>query len=135
MTAFTPVNEFVTDMMGLILRVEGRKMGAVAQSIFNAVEAGSAIVHVPGLVFAEILYLSEKRRIIASLADVANYLNRYPGYREYPLSLAVIQAAAQITDIRELHDRLIAGTARLLDLDLVTNDPKIQASTTVRTVW
>jgi predicted nucleic acid-binding protein len=51
------------------------------------------------------------------------------------MSFAVVQSAAQITDIRELHDRLIAGTARLLDLDLITNDPTIQASDLVRTVW
>ncbi len=51
------------------------------------------------------------------------------------MSLAVIQSAAQITDIGELHDRLIAGTARLLDLDLITNDPVIQASAFVKTIW
>jgi hypothetical protein len=30
---------------------------------------------------------------------------------------------------------LFAGTARLLDLVLITNDPVIRASTFVRTVW
>jgi len=115
--------------------VEGRKRGAVAKSIFEAVESGRAVIYVPGLVFAEILYLSEKRRIAASLSDVADYLAQYSGCREYPLSLAVIQAATQITDIPELHDRLIAGTARLLDLELMTNDPQIQTSVAVRTIW
>ena len=51
------------------------------------------------------------------------------------MSLAVIKASEQITDIRELHDRLIAGTARLLDLELITNDPAIQESSFVKTVW
>lgn len=51
------------------------------------------------------------------------------------MGLAVVQSAAQITDIPELHDRLIAGTARTLDLDLITNDPIVQASAFVRTVW
>ena len=63
------------------------------------------------------------------------HLKKFQHYQEYPMSLAVIQAAALITDIPELHDRLIAGTARLLDLELMTNDPTIQASTFVRTVW
>jgi predicted nucleic acid-binding protein len=47
----------------------------------------------------------------------------------------VVQAASEITDVPELHDRLIAGTARHLGLDLVTNDGKIQKSAYVTTVW
>jgi predicted nucleic acid-binding protein len=135
MTSSTLPNEFVTDTMGLVLRVEQRKLGPTAKSIFDSVESGGAIAYVPALVFAEILYLSEKQRIDISLQTVAEHLKQYPHYKEYPMSLAVIQSAAQITDIRELHDRLIAGTARLLDLDLITNDPTIQASSFVRTVW
>ena len=87
------------------------------------------------MVFAEILYLAEKQRISLSLRAVAEHMEKFQNYREYPMSLAVIQAAAQITDIPELHDRLIAGTAQFLHLDLITNDPTIQASTFVRTVW
>ncbi len=87
------------------------------------------------MVFAEILYLSEKRRIGFSFSAVAEYLKRFPDYREYPMSLSVAQSTSEITDIPELHDRLIAGTARLLNLDLITNDPVIQASTFVRTIW
>jgi len=37
--------------------------------------------------------------------------------------------------VRELHDRLIAGVARLLSLQLITNDLSIQASSFVRTLW
>ena len=135
MTSSTPVSEFVTDTMGLVLRLEQRRMPPTAKAIFDAVESGQAIVYVPTIVFAEILYLSEKRRISLSLHTVAEHLEKFQHYQEYPMSLAVIQAAAQITDIPELHDRLIAGTARLLHLDLITNDPTIQASAFVRTVW
>lgn len=135
MTNSTHASEFVTDTVGLILRIERRRLGPTSKSVFDAVESGNATVYVPTLVFAEILYLSEKQRIGISLPVVADYLKQYPNYKEYPMSLAVTQSAAQIADIRELHDRLIAGTARFLNLDLITNDPIIQASTFVRTVW
>jgi predicted nucleic acid-binding protein len=135
MTSSTPASEFVTDTMGLVLRIEGRKLGPAAKSIFDSVEFGNATVYIPTLVFAEILYLSEKQRISLSLRSVTDYLNQFPSYKEYPMSLAVIQSAAQITDIPELHDRLIAGTARFLNLELITNDPTIQVSTFVKTVW
>ncbi len=120
MTNDTPANEFVTDTMGLILRIEQRKMPQVVKSIFETVELDQTTIYIPALVFAEILYLSEKQRISTSIKSVADYLGQHPNYKEYPMSLAVIQSAAQITDIGELHDRLIAGTARLLDLDLIT---------------
>ncbi len=135
MTNSIPSSEFVMDTMGLVLRIERRKLGPTAKSILDSVESGNTTVYLPALVFAEILYLSEKRRISLSLRAVADYLKQYPNYKEYPMSFAVIQSAAQIADIPELHDRLIAGTARLLNLDLITNDPIIQASTFVRTVW
>ena len=135
MSNSTPTSEFVTDTMGLVLRLEGRRMSATARAIFEAVEAGQATLHVPGMVFAEILYLSEKRRISISLRDVAEYLNRYPRCHECPFSLAIAQAAGEITDIPELHDRVIAATARWLGLPLITNDPVIQASAALSAVW
>ncbi|RME56244.1 MAG: hypothetical protein D6790_14975 [Caldilineae bacterium] len=50
-------------------------------------------------------------------------------------SVSVIRAAAEIVDVRELHDRLIAGTARALRLPLLSNDPEIQHSSYVETLW
>ena len=128
-------SEFVMDTMGLVLRFERRRLGPKVKSILDSVESEKATVYLPTMVFAEILYLSEKRRISLSLRTIADYLKQYPNYKEYPMKFAVIQSAAQITDIPELHDRLIAGTARLLNLHLITNDPIIQASNFVKTVW
>jgi len=121
--------------MGLVLRIEQRRLPPPVKTIFDAVASGNPTVYVPTMVFAEILYLAEKHRISLSLRAVAEHLEQFQHYREYPMSFAVIQAAAHINDIPELHDRLIAGTARLLHLDLITNDPTLQASTFVRTVW
>jgi predicted nucleic acid-binding protein len=135
MTSSTRASEFVTDTMGLVLRLEQRRLPLPVKAIFDAVESGNATVYVPTMVCAEILYLAEKHRISVSLQAVAEHLEQFQHYREYPMSFAVIQVAASITDIPELHDRLIAGTARFLHLDLITNDPTIQASTFVRTVW
>jgi predicted nucleic acid-binding protein len=135
MIASTLANECVTDTMALVLRLERRKMSVSAAAAFEAMEKGTVTIYVPGLIFAEILYLSEKRRILASLTSVADYLKRYPDCKEYTMSLSVAESAAQITDIPELHDRLIAATARLLNLPLITNDSVIAASQFVTTIW
>ena len=135
MTPSTPVSEFVTDTMGLVLRIEKRKLGKTGKTIFESVEAENSIVHIPALVFAEILYLSEKQRISTSLQTVNNFLQQHPNYKDCPLSFEIIQAASQITDVPELHDRLIAPTTRHFGVKLITNDPAIQASLFVNTVW
>ncbi len=87
------------------------------------------------MALAEILYLSERGRIAIGLSEVAGFFNRLPMCKEQPLTLGVVQAASEITDIPELHDRLIAGAARYLSLDLVTNDGIIQNSAFVNTLW
>jgi hypothetical protein len=67
--------------MGLVLRIEQRRLGAAVRPIFEAAEAGRATVHVPAMVFAEIQYLSEKQKRDISLDNVAHYLTQYPGKR------------------------------------------------------
>lgn len=129
------MNEYVSDTMAIVLHLEKRKSSPTAKQIMNEAENGNAIVHIPAIVLAEILYLSEKKRISLTLTDVRNHLKNFSNFRACPLSFEIIEAAEQITDIPELHDRLIAATAKHLNLELITNDPKIQNSAFVKTVW
>jgi predicted nucleic acid-binding protein len=131
----TPPSDCVTDTQALVLRLESRTMGASARLTFEAAEAGSTVLYIPALVLAEIMYLSQKKRIATTLTHVAQMLARFPNYREYPLNFEIVQSADEITDIPELHDRLIAGTARRLGLPLITNDMNIRASAFVSTLW
>jgi predicted nucleic acid-binding protein len=135
MSSVTPGSDAVADTMALVLHLEKRALGQNAKAAFTAAEAGAGKLYVPAMVLSEVLYLSEKKRIAVGLADVAHYLSQFGECLEYPLSFAVIQAAAQITDVPDLHDRLIAGTARHLQLMLLTNDPVLQGSSFVTTTW
>ncbi len=135
MSNFTLADEYVTDTVGLILHLEKRKLGTDAETIFDSAENGNTTIYIPTMVFAEILYLSEKKRITATLADVYQLLKDFPTFKEFPLNSDVIKSAEQITDIPELHDRIISATARYLNLELITSDLKIQNSTFVKTIW
>jgi predicted nucleic acid-binding protein len=128
-------NEFACDTMALVLRLEKRKLGPHARAAFALVEAGNGTLHIPVMVLAEILYLSEKQRIHATLADVRDYLRQHPTVNECALTIDVLDAAAGIHDIPELHDRLIAGAAVYLQAALITNDPVIRQSPALRTIW
>lgn len=135
MTKLSLAAEYVADTVGLILHLEKRKSGASAEQIFDAVENADTIIHIPAMVFAEILYLSEKRRITATPTNVFQLLQNFPNFKEFPINLDVVKSAAQITDVPELHDRIISATAKLLNLELITNDRKIQNSNFVKTIW
>lgn len=135
MSDATPKSEYVADTVALVLHLEKRKMGAEAKAAFAAMVTGDAIVYVPTMVLAEILYLAERGRIETSLSDVKAYMQQFPQCREHPLQFAVIEAAATIDDVPELHDRLIAGAAATLQVPLITNDTLLTDSTHVVAIW
>jgi len=75
----------------------------------------------------EMLYQFEKNRIDEGLLQTEE-LFKSQNYQFEPLSFDILKTSAEIDDIHELHDRLIAATAKYLDLPLITNDPEIRAS-------
>lgn len=129
------ITDYVTDTMALVLRLEKRRLSPLGNFLFQQLEHGTIKMYVPALVLAEILYLSEKGRIETTIQDIFNYFTTYPTCFEHPLDSKTIFAAKQITDIKELHDRLIAATARTRELPLLTNDPIIQDSAFVSCIW
>ena len=131
----TLADEYVTDTMALILHLENRKSSQTVKTIFDSADQGNTAIYIPTMVFAEILYLTERQRITLNLFDVEKHLKSFQNYKESPMSFEIVKNAVQIKDIPELHDRLIASTANHLNLELITNDPKIQASQLVNTVW
>jgi predicted nucleic acid-binding protein len=123
------MSRYVTDTQALIKFLNGKKViNDIADSIFRKTDEGENILVIPSVVLFEIGYLHEKQRIPVSVKDIKNILEDSINYKEEKLSIDIIESSFEITDIPELHDRLIAGTARYLNLPLITNDPVILAS-------
>lgn len=136
MSANHPKPLYVADTVALVLRLENRRLGEDAARAFQEAEQNEAILYIPALAFAEVMYLSERQRISIGVAEVMSYLRRYAeSVFEAPLNLEIIAVAQTMTDIPELHDRLIAATARVLGAKLITNDQTLQASQFVQTLW
>lgn len=76
MSPFIHAAEYVADTVALVVYLEKRRLGADSQMIFDSAENSNTIIHIPAIVFAEILYLSEKGRIIANLQDIKNLLQK-----------------------------------------------------------
>jgi len=125
------MNSFVSDTQALVKFMLGRKVinDACHQAFLDA-DQGKNIIIIPAIVLMEVMYLFEKNRIDVNLLQTKE-LMQSENYQFEPLSLEILEVASQITDIPELHDRLIAATARYLDIPIITNDPEILASSFV----
>lgn len=129
------MSKFVSDTMALVLHLEKRKMPNKAKAIFEATEKGENEIYIPAMVIAEIGYLSERGRIVTDIAAVEKQMEQHGNFKGKELDAQVVKASFEIDDIPELHDRLIAGTAKLMGLDIISNDPAMEQSRHVSTVW
>lgn len=116
---------FVTDTQALVKFMMGKKViNDRSHRAFQSSDKGETVIIIPAIVLMEILYLFEKNRIDIGLLQTEE-LFKSQNYRFEPLSFEILKTASEIDDIPELHDRLIAATARYLDLPIITNDPVI----------
>ncbi|MEA3279462.1 MAG: PIN domain-containing protein [Thermodesulfobacteriota bacterium] len=121
------MDSFVTDTQALVKFMMGKKViNNRSHQAFQSADNGDATI-IPAIVLMEVLYLFEKNRIDISLLQTED-LFKSQNYQFEPLSFEILKTASEINDIPELHDRLIAATARYLDLPIITNDPVIRDS-------
>lgn len=129
------MNKFVIDTQALIKYLNGKKViSDTVESILKAADEGKNVIIIPSIVLFEIGYLHEKGRIPFALKDIEEIIENSFNYIEEKLCLRIVKAAFEIKDIPELHDRLIAGTAKYLNLPIITNDPVILQSDSVKCV-
>ena len=128
------MDSFVTDTQALVKFMEGKKViNNKSHQVFQSADKGEATIIIPAIVLMEVLYLFEKNRIDISLLQTEE-LFKSQNYQFEPLSFEILKTASEINDIPELHDRLIAATARYLGLPIITNDPVIRDSRFVEVV-
>jgi len=121
--------------MALVIRLENRRMPEKTKQIFERAERGEVEIYIPAMVLAEIGYLSEKNRIDTNIREVKDYCSDHRTIKAKETTFKAVENAFTIDDIPELHDRIIAGAAMELNLELLTNDPKIEKSCFLKTIW
>ncbi len=128
-------DSYVTDTMAFVLRLEKRKMTKKAKAIYEDAEKGNAWIFIPAMVLAEIGYLSDRNKIDTNLKEAKAYCQKSSTVQVEPITEEIIYQSFKIEDIPELHDRIIAGTAYLKNLEIITNDPMMANSRYVATIW
>ena len=127
------VKRYVSDTQCLLwYMTQDRRLPKMARMAFQQAKEGATQILVPSIVLVEAVFLAERQRVPRPLLNQLMALSDAPdaGVRVVPLDLAVARAVRDFgpSAVPELADRIIAATARALNLPLLTTDPAIAAS-------
>lgn len=114
---------------------ERDRLGSRANAAFQALEMGQAIGLVPFIVIAELHYLTGKLRRSLSVEEILRLVDRASSLRLEALTRRHLLAFGALTDIPEMHDRLIGAVALVHDAPVISRDAALQGSPLLRVVW
>jgi PIN domain nuclease of toxin-antitoxin system len=127
---------FLMDTHALYWRRLGSpRLSKAAAQVFDDGIAGKAVLLVHHVAIAELFYLLQKHGRVALFSPMLQDYLAIPYYRIEPLDLVDLELLGTIPEIPELHDRLLALTAKRLGATIVTRDAAIQASPQVTCLW
>ncbi len=128
---------FVTDTHSLIWYItDDPKRSHRAKTIFQKVDNFQDYIFIPCIVFSQLLYLIEKKKIAIDFDSLLEMVSSSRNYKVEPLCLSIIEKSKIIprNRVADPWDRLIAGTSIHLNLPLITRD-KILSEIGLDVLW
>lgn len=116
---------YVTDTHSLVWHMtEDPKLSPRAKAIFAEADERDEHIIIPCIVCFELLYLTEKKRILRSFSSLIAAISSSRNYRVEPLCLPIIRRAVDVPrdKVADPWDRIIAATALHMGLPLITRD-------------
>ena len=111
------------------------RLSPAADAVFRLIETGNALLIVPAIVIAEMYFLSVKLGKPFPPTDLYEALDSVEGVVVSPLDRRQLAAMQEVHDVPEIHDRLIAAEAFVLDAPIITRDHILAGSRHVATIW
>ncbi|HWQ70172.1 MAG TPA: PIN domain-containing protein [Patescibacteria group bacterium] len=111
------------------------RLGPLARHAFTEAVAGWARIVIPVIVLAEIIFVVERGRIRADVPQLIRQIRSASYFCVVPLRLATILRLQTLTEIPEMHDRILVAEALARKASLITRDQAITNSGIVPTVW
>jgi predicted nucleic acid-binding protein len=122
----------VTDTHAFIFYLIGEAPEDVRNE-FKRAEAGDGRVYISTLVLAELHYSVERGRVYVDFDEVLDIIDETDGYRVVPFDYSVLRSFIELEGLN-IHDRIIAGTAKRLDTSIMTKGPDIE-NMDLMTIW
>ncbi len=130
------MNEYVADTHSLLwYLINSSLLGKNASAAFDEAENGSALIHLPVIVFAELYYLNVKHNFITDFKADFQKISQSGQFVTVPFEPEDVLDFDKDSSVKEMHDRMIVGVARRLNAPLLTKDVNITASGLVKIVW
>lgn len=111
------------------------RLGEETKEEIDRIRRSGGRILVPTIVLSEALYIAENERDVSSDRDaVLDFDALYQrvvddvGFEVIGFGQGVLEEAIGVTSIPELHDRIIAATARFYGAEILTDDPEIERS-------
>ncbi len=111
------------------------RLSPAADAVFRLIETGNALLIIPAIVVAELYFLSVKLGSPLPPSDLYEALDSVDGVLISPLDRRQLAALQEVQDVPEIHDRLIAAEAFVLNAPIITRDQVLAASRHVATIW
>lgn len=127
---------YVVDTHPLVwFLLDNDNLSEEAKKVFEGAEKEVNVLVIPTIVIAELLYISIKKGIEDKFYKLIEMIKNGTNYVTYNLDLEVILECKNITEIHEMHDKIIVSTARILKTPIITKDKEIIDSKYVKTIW
>ena len=127
---------YVADTHGFIwFLTDDKRLGKKAKEIFERADEGKVIIIIPTIVLAELVFICQKKNAAVKFKDVMDKINESSNYIHYNLDIKIISEITNLTQIPEMHDRIITATAKLNRAVLITKDPDIVEAGIIETIW
>lgn len=114
------------------------RLSASALAALNGAASKGDQIAVSSITLIEVAYLVEKQRIPNNSFDLIVQLLNQPGsmLAEIPLNQLVADSLRQVarSQVPEMADRIIAATALMMGVPVISRDSKITASS-IATIW
>jgi len=127
--------DYLADTVTVIRHFSGTgRIGRKARTILEGVEDGDHHLFLSTVSLVEILYLSEKKRVMINFGESLDIIGDSANYSIVDLTTEIVKFAENI-DFPEIFDRLIISTAQYLGVPILTSDRGIRSSGFVEAVW
>lgn len=128
-------DNYITDTLPLVLRLEKRILPLKAKRIFELTEISEVRLNIPVPVLDRIGYLAQQKIISTGLDDVKRYCDSYPEVRIINLNTAVSKMAAEKAELIYAHEKLLAGFSVYLNAEIVTNNYNLIHTEDINCIW
>lgn len=127
---------YVVDSHALLWFItEDRRLSPVAEQIMDRAEVGEVRCFVPTIALAEIDRIIRKKNLPMTIDEVLATIATGDGFAAIAFDLEIFQIMLTMPEHFEMHDRIIAATARYSEAKLITRDEVLRNSEEVETVW